>query len=220
MDLLLIKGEVTEQDIHKLAARIAGFHKHTNIIGEKDYLDIQKKFTDLNEEKDFLKNTLGADSSSIISHAMDASARFNEANKNLLLKRLEAGYFRDCHGDLHSRNIFLLQSPQAFDCIEFNDDFRQIDVLNEIAFLCMDMDAFGKKELSDLFLDCYDQLFPTIRTAQDRKLFIYYKSYRANIRAKVNSLRARNAKSEDERKIAIFETEKYLLLMQDYLQML
>jgi hypothetical protein len=113
----------------------------------------------------------------------------------------------------------LLQTPQIFDCIEFNDDYRQIDVLNDIAFLCMDLDAFGRKDLSDLFLDYYDQLSPTIKTAQDRMLFIYYKCYRANIRAKVNSLRARSAKNEDERKIALYETEKYLLLMNAYLQM-
>jgi aminoglycoside phosphotransferase family enzyme len=148
------------------------------------------------------------------------SDRFHEANKNLLAERLKAGYIRDCHGDLHSRNIFLLHTPQVFDCIEFNDDYRQIDVLNDIAFLCMDLDAFGRKDFSDFFLDCYDQLFSTIKTAQDRKLLIYYKSYRANIRAKVNSLRARSAKSEDQKKIALSETEKYLLLMQGYLQML
>jgi len=220
MDLLLKKGEVTDKDMHKLAERIAGFHKVAAIIHEKDVLDIQKKFADLNGEIKYLQNSFGDDSANIIRQAMAISDHFNEKNKNLLAERLKAGYFRDCHGDLHSRNIFLLQTPQAFDCIEFNDDYRQIDVLNEIAFLCMDLDALGRKDLSCLFLDCYDHLFPTLKTAADRKLFIYYKSYRANIRAKVNSLRARSAGNEKEESTALAEVEKYLRLMNEYLQML
>ena len=119
-----------------------------------------------------------------------------------------------------TRNIFLLPSPQPFDCLEFNDDFRQIDVLNDIAFLCMDLDAFGKKDLSDFFLNCYNNLFPSIKTDDDRRLLIYYKSYRANIRAKVNSLRARTAKDDAEKLFALKEADKYLHLMDEYMKVL
>ena len=143
-----------------------------------------------------------------------------EKHHSLLAARLKAGFFRDCHGDLHSRNIFLLATPQPFDCIEFNDDFRQIDVLNEIAFLCMDLDSFGRQDLADLFLKYYNDLFPTMKTVEDQLLFIYYKSYRSNIRAKVNSLRARSAKDERERKNALAESRKYLQLMNSYIKML
>ena len=143
-----------------------------------------------------------------------------ERNKGLLAQRLNAGYFRDCHGDLHSRNIFLLPDPQPFDCIEFNDDIRQIDVLNEVAFLCMDLDAFDRKDLSDLFIEYYNQFFPTMMTDADRRLFVYYKSYRANIRAKVNSLRARSAAGSVEKAKSLSAVSKYLELMDSYLSSL
>jgi aminoglycoside phosphotransferase family enzyme len=113
-----------------------------------------------------------------------------------------------------------LPDPQPFDCIEFNDDFRQIDVLNEIAFLCMDLDAFGKQESADEFFRYYNDLFPAARSEADRKLFLYYKSYRANIRAKVNSLRARSADNEAARRLALAEAGKYLGLMNSYLKTL
>jgi uncharacterized protein len=219
MDLLLVSNKVTESDIQKLAEKIASFHKHTNIIYEKDLLDVQKKFKDLGAEKDYLAGNLNVSSSStIISHAIDVSDTFMEMNKDLLAARLNGGYCRDCHGDLHSRNIFLLPSPQPFDCIEFNDDYRQIDVLNEVAFLCMDLDAFGRQDLSDLFLNCYNDLFPSVKTEEDRKLFIYYKSYRSNIRAKVNSLRSRDAKNDSERRTILSEVDKYLKLMNAYMK--
>jgi aminoglycoside phosphotransferase family enzyme len=140
MDILLLENKVTETDIRKLAEKIAFFHKNTVIIYNKNFLDIQAKFNDLATEKEFLAEQLDMNSKNIISHAIETSDIFISKNKALLAARLKAGFFRDCHGDLHSRNIFLLPSPQPFDCIEFNDDFRQIDILNEVAFLCMDLE--------------------------------------------------------------------------------
>ena len=218
MDVLLMNNKVTGAHIQNLAERIAVFHKKTDIIFQKDILDVQKKFDDLGEESDYLSEHLNANSKTIISNAIATSYGFVQKNKALLDTRLKAGFFRDCHGDLHSRNIFLLPYPQPFDCIEFNDDFRQIDVLNEIAFLCMDLDAFGREDLSDLFLTSYNRLFPSMKTEDDRKLFVYYKSYRSNIRAKVNSLRARNANDDAQRIAALKEADKYLHLMDVYMK--
>jgi aminoglycoside phosphotransferase family enzyme len=220
MDRLLLQNKVNESDIQSLAEKIALFHKRAAIIYKKDILDIQEKFNDLENEKRFLEENFGVSNSDIITHAVKTSDTFLEKNKQLLAQRLNAGYSRDCHGDLHSRNIFLLPEPQPFDCIEFNDDIRQIDVLNDVAFLCMDLDAFDRKDLSDLFIEYYNQFFPTIATDADRQLFVYFKSYRANIRAKVNSLRARSAAVSSERAKTFSAVSKYLGLMDSYLKSL
>jgi len=220
MDSLLLNNKVTHSDIFNLAEKIATFHKNAGVIYQKDFLDVRKMFNDLEAERDYLGNHLNTDSSRIISHAIDISNKFIEANKGLLANRLKIGFFRDCHGDLHSRNIFLLPSPQPFDCIEFNDDYRQIDVLNEVAFLCMDLDAFSRQDLSDLFLKFYNKLFPCMITKEDYRLFVFYKSYRSNIRAKVNSLRARGTKKDVERSLFLVEADKYLHLMSGYIKML
>lgn len=217
MDILLSQNKVSASDIRKLAETIAHFHKNTTIIYENDLMDLQGKFNDLAAEKQFVSENLGPGSGSIIGDAITVSDKFLIDNKDLLAERLRSGFLRDCHGDLHTRNIFLLPAPQLFDCIEFNDEFRQIDVLNEGAFLCMDLDTSGKKDLSDLFIEHYNLLFPSIRTEDERKLFIYYKSYRANIRAKVNSLRARSATDEAEKINALSGAGKYLELMNSYM---
>jgi hypothetical protein len=220
MDILLLQQKVTGHNMQQLAEKIAFFHKKAAIIYKKDILDIQEKFNDLEGESAFLGGQLGKKCSDSIKLAIEISDAFMEKNKELLHARLKAGFFRDCHGDLHSRNIFLLPEPVPFDCIEFNDDFRQIDVLNEVAFLCMDLDAFGRQDLSALFIDYYNNFFPAMKTKEDRSLFIYYKSYRANIRAKVNSLRAKSAAEEDEKTKAISAAEKYLALMESYMRSL
>ena len=216
MDILLIKNKITENEIQRLAKKIASFHQDTLIIYRKDFLDIEEKFRDLAAEKEFLEN-LAAGTGNIISHAVEVSDAFMERSRELLAQRSNKGYFRDCHGDLHSRNIFLLPEPEPFDCIEFNDDFRQIDVLNEVAFLCMDLDAANRRDLSELFIKYYNQFFASMVSDADRSLFIYYKSYRANIRAKVNSLRAKSAANDTDKVNALAAADKYLRLMDGYI---
>ena len=220
MNVLLVNNKVTSTDIRNLAERIAAFHKNTDIVYQKNFLDVQEKFNDLGAEKDFLHEYLNKNNYTIICQAIDMSNVFMERNKKLLADRLKAGFFRDCHGDLHTRNIFLLPSPQPFDCLEFNDDYRQIDVLNEVAFLCMDLDAFGRQDLSDIFINRYNNLFPSMKTDEDRRLFVYYKGYRSNIRAKVNCLRAREAGNDADRKLPLAEADKYLTLMDRYMKAL
>lgn len=218
MDQLLLQHKVSEQDMVLLAEKVASFHKKTAIVSNKNYLDVQEMFNDIAGQTDYLAAELGDKSGKSVSQAIEISNNFLNRHSSLLAQRLNEGFFRDCHGDLHSRNIFLLPSPQPFDCIEFNDDLRQIDVLNEVAFLCMDLDVFGRQDLAATFMKNYNRLFPAMRTDEERSLFVYYKSYRANIRAKVNSLRARTATDETERKKALLAADKYLQLMYGYLQ--
>src|SRR5690606_11844896 len=98
--------------------------------------------------------------------------------------------------------------------------FRRIDVLNEVAFLCMDLEASGRRDLSDLFFECYNRFFPAAFCDADHRLFVYYKSYRANVRAKVNSLSAKSAVNNNDKAKALKFAEKYLLLMDGYISIL
>ena len=66
----------------------------------------------------------------------------------------------------------------------------------------------------------YNKLLPAIETGDDERLFVYYKLYRANVRAKVNSLRARASCDEVATNQLLAEVERYLQLMSDYLRIL
>ena len=64
----------------------------------------------------------------------------SSASATLLDARARDGFVRQCHGDLHLRNIVLLDGrPTLFDAIEFNDEIACIDVLYDLAFLLMDL---------------------------------------------------------------------------------
>jgi aminoglycoside phosphotransferase family enzyme len=216
MDKLLIAHKVSATDIKNLAGKISSFHQQCDIIQSKPAANLQELFNDLNTQKGFLGSRLFCNS--LIENAIEASNNFINNNAVLFQRRMQNGFVRDCHGDLHSRNIFFMPEPQPFDCIEFNDDFRKIDVLSEIAFLCMDLETFGRQDLADLFVAHYQSLYPAMQTKEDKLLFVYYKAYRANIRAKVNSLRAISAATTAQKKFALDEVYKYLLLMNDYMR--
>lgn len=217
MNLLLQNNKVGSEDILRLAKKIADFHWKAQVIYQKDIYSIQKEFNDLATIKTFLIYDLNTEQTEIIDRALSFSNNFIRDNSDFLNSRIKAGFFRDCHGDLHSRNIFLLPEPQPFDCIEFNDDLRQIDILNEIAFLCMDLDFFGRDDLSGLFLKHYTNLSGLVDLQRDESLFNYYKLYRANVRAKVNGLRAKDADTEDKKRAAMLELGRYLQMMNNYL---
>ncbi len=218
MDLLLENNLVAEDDIKSIALRMAMFHQRTKPILDKEHIYAANKFSDIKKESAFLSKHLGSWACDLLKKLVLQSDNFLKTNNQFLQSRIENGYYRDGHGDLHSRNIFLIPEPVIFDCIEFDKDYRMIDVLNEIAFLCMDLDAFDKPELSDLLLNHYCKLIPLSLDHSSHQLFIYYKGYRANVRAKVNSLRAKSAKNDDELKKALEESKKYLLLTEQYMK--
>ncbi|MEN8688452.1 MAG: AAA family ATPase [Desulfuromonadales bacterium] len=97
------------------------------------------------------------------------------------------GFIRECHGDLHLANMAWLDGqPLLFDCIEFNENLRWIDVVNEIAFLAMDLDDREQTELGWVFLNRYLHETGDYRGVS---LLNFYKTYRAMVRAKVTGLR-------------------------------
>lgn len=219
MDILLQQHKVTNEDMVQLAEKIADFHRSAQIIIPTNVLDIEDKFRDIGNEANWLAENINQEAATVIKHCITVSDAFMERKRNLLTARSKAGFFRDGHGDLHSRNIFLLPQPVPYDCIEFNDEYRQMDVLNDVAFLCMDLEAFDMPQLATIFMATYNQVFPCMQTPADEKLFVYYKAYRANIRAKVNSLRARSLTGV-ARKTALTDAAKYIALMHGYMQQL
>lgn len=75
------------------------------------------------------------------------TAAAHDAARPLLDQRRAEGYVRRCHGDLHLGNILLEQGrPVFFDCIEFNDELSEIDVLYDLAFLLMDLDFRRRRD--------------------------------------------------------------------------
>jgi aminoglycoside phosphotransferase family enzyme/predicted kinase len=104
----------------------------------------------------------------------------------LLDRRRAEGKVRRCHGDLHLRNICVLDGkPVLFDCLEFSDEFASIDVLYDLAFLLMDLDHRGHAQAANLVLNRYLDLTGDDDGLAAMPLFL---SLRAAIRAHVTAI--------------------------------
>ncbi|MDZ4403593.1 AAA family ATPase [Prosthecobacter sp.] len=152
---------------------------------------------------------------SLSQHALDAIAlytrEFFTRQSALLDSRLHDGWIRDCHGDLHLDHIHL--SPEAvriYDCIEFNTDFRCIDVACDIAFLAMDLDFNDRPDLSRHIVERFAVL---LEDSGMKPLMDFYKCYRACVRGKVESMHA-NAET-----VADAEKQSSLQLARRYFQL-
>lgn len=189
MDILLKKNVVSSADIQNIAFQMAAFHQRTDKINpEKHPVNrIHEKFADLKSVQYIIAEHIGEEDALFIDELVKFSSTFINKYARHFDERAERGYIVDGHGDLHSKNIFLLEAPVIFDCIEFNDDFRRLDVLNDIAFLCMDLDSIQQTTFSKLFLETYTQKNPCIHSEADCHIFNYYKMYRANVRLKVGT---------------------------------
>ncbi|MFH1604932.1 MAG: AAA family ATPase, partial [Pseudomonadota bacterium] len=125
--------------------------------------------------------------------------------------RKRDGWVRECHGDLHLGNIALLDGvPTPFDALEFNPDLRWTDVMNDIAFLAMDLFDHGLPRLARRFLNAnleYTGDYAGVRVLR------YYLVYRALVRAKVSCLRVQQPGiAAQEQNSAEHEVSRHLLL--------
>ncbi|MCL4798813.1 MAG: AAA family ATPase [Burkholderiales bacterium] len=102
-------------------------------------------------------------------------------------ERKAGGFVRECHGDLHLGNIALVDgAPTPFDCIEFNADLRWIDVMNEVAFLVMDL---LDHRLDPAAHRCLNAYLEATGDYGGLGVLRYYLVYRAMVRAKVACIR-------------------------------
>jgi uncharacterized protein len=111
--------------------------------------------------------------------------RFLREHLELFAERINAGFIRECHGDLHLRNICRWHDKTLlFDCIEFNEPFRFVDTMYDVAFAVMDLEARGRKDLANRFLNTYAEQSGDWAGLQVLPLYLSRQAY---VRAKVTS---------------------------------
>ena len=133
----------------------------------------------------------------------------------LLDRRRAAGKVRHCHGDLHLRNICLIDGkPTLFDCLEFDESLASIDVLYDLAFLLMDLEHRGLGYFANRVLNRYLD-----RSDEDDGLAAvpFFLSLRAAIRAHVTATAldqaapgGANAKMADDARRYLDLSERFL----------
>ncbi|MEJ2161830.1 MAG: phosphotransferase [Robiginitalea sp.] len=218
MDLLVAQDRVSGQVMEELAKVLAQFHLEANkVLNSETWEDLYEEFEDISGVRPFLESTYGVQTGALILEINQWVYDFLHKVEQRIEERKQKGFVVDGHGDLHCRNIFLLDRPVIFDCIEFNESFRTLDMLNEVAFLCMDLERFGRTDLARIFINQYQVLAGVFENETDQQLFLYYKMYRANVRIKVHCLhQLEGTGTSKENKQELDLIGRYLELFKDY----
>src|SRR6266567_1482679 len=187
---LLEKNLVGEKEINRVISTLHRFYQAETPTPEIEQWGTPEKLkisTDENfaQVEPFIGKTISFAAFEAIRHYAN---QFYVVNESLFHERIQQHRVLDCHGDLHLDHVHL--TPEAttiFDCIEFNDRFRFIDIANDLAFLAMDFDFKGRSDLANLLLQTAACEFqdPEMLNVSD-----FYKCYRAFVRGKVESIQA------------------------------
>ncbi|MBD2312359.1 AAA family ATPase [Desertifilum sp. FACHB-1129] len=181
------KNELTEELMQRLGQVVAEFHGKS---ATNDYIrsfgqvsQIREAFDQNYEQSQ--KYIGGPQTQQWFDQTQDYSDRFFAERQDLFESRIQNHRIRECHGDLHARNISLWQDKIVlFDCIEFNEPFRFVDVMYDVAFAVMDLEARGRQDLGNAFLNTYIEQTGDWEGLQ---LLPLYLSRQAYVRAKVTS---------------------------------
>lgn len=185
MDALLKKNLVTEEMVRQIAEILVEFHQKAvtspEITREGGIEAVIKNTSENFEQTEKYFGIIITPET--YERIKNYTENFIKNNRSLFLKRMHEGRVRDCHGDLHSNHIcFTDRGICIYDCIEFIDRLRYTDTAADIAFLAMDLDHFGRADLSQIFIDTYVE---KSGDSELLKLLNFYKCYRAYVRGKV-----------------------------------
>jgi aminoglycoside phosphotransferase family enzyme len=200
MTRLLEEGKVDKEIVDRMAKIIAEFHKKAGTCKTGEFGSLQTVGTNWKENfdqsKEFVGETISQESYRLIHEKVGS---FMKQNAVFFAKRVAENKVKECHGDIHSGNIFVADKIYIFDAIEFNERFRICDVASEVAFLAMDLDFKDRRDLSSFFVERY------VEYSGDKeleKLLSFYKCYRAYVRGKVVSFRLNDPDVNEKEKAA------------------
>jgi len=213
---LVEAGEVAPAQMMSIARLVAEFHgkaargPQIDACGSRGSIRANWE-ENFRQVSPFLGETLSRTDLALVRDWVD---RFLVQNEELFRARVEAGFIRECDGDLHLGNICLTDQICIFDCIEFNERFRYIDTAADIAFLLMDLEFAGRPDLGRAFLEAYREATGDLGLDP---LLNFYKGYRAFVRGKVKSFLLREPGIPAERLVpAKAAASRYFQLARGY----
>ncbi|MCU1718760.1 AAA family ATPase [Pseudomonas sp. 5P_3.1_Bac2] len=210
------RGELTSAHIDALAKQIADFHATTPAVPSSHVLasptaimaPMRQNFEQI---RAMLSDAADLQQLEALEHWTEASYARLEP---LLAKRAENGAIRECHGDIHLGNATLLDEQVVlFDCIEFNEPFRLIDIASDAAFLIMDLEDRGLKTHARRFLNAWLEHTGDYPALQ---LMNFYKAYRALVRAKVALFSLAHQTDAVQKAVTLRQYRNYANLAESY----
>ncbi len=215
LDRLLETGELSGEQMDAIADLVARFHLSGAAVS-RERGHAQQVCEPARDNFRHIEGLRGTSLPPVFNDLNDWNSAACRRLGSAMEERRRGGWIRECHGDLHLANMAWDDgAPVIFDCIEFNEDFRWIDLMSEVAFLFMDLHARGSGGLGWRFLNRY---LEHTGDYEGLRLFGFYLVYRAMVRAKIAALRSQQLPQGREKDAAEEEFLRYLKLADSFSQ--
>jgi uncharacterized protein len=184
---LFAEGKLGESQLEELGREVAQYHAKTET---NDYIrsfgEVPQVRAAFDENYEQTEKYIGGPQTQLQFDETKAyTEKFFAEQVELFQQRIQDNCIRECHGDLHLRNICLWQDKiWLFDCIEFNEPFRFVDVMFDVAYAVMDLSAQQRPDLSNAYLNTYVEQTGDWEGLQILPIYLIRQSY---VRAKVTS---------------------------------
>ncbi len=218
LDKLLDENRLLPDHIDDLAKVIANFHTSLKPAGmDTDFGNIDQIRYPVMENFDQIKPETGEhDLVNTLSDLKQWSSDQLLKMDKVFLQRKQQGFIRECHGDMHLSNMVLIDNKVTiFDCIEFNESFRWIDVFSDIAFVLMDLDFRKRNDLSNRLLNDY---LENTGDYGGLEILRFYCIYRSMVRAKVADIQRKQTQDILFRKELTQKLYDHVSLAENYRQ--
>ena len=205
LDHVCERGELRPAHLSDLATTLVAFHEAADRappdtrFGQPEQVmaPVLDNFTDLAR---MLQASPEADALARLARLQTRTqAQFQQLGPLMLARKL-GGLVRECHGDLHLANLVLINGRvRLFDCLEFNEDLRWIDVASDIAFTYIDLLEHGQPGLANWFVN---EVASHSGDYPSALLLRFYAVYRCLVRAKVAAIRAKQQHADTSEVLA------------------
>ncbi len=201
------KNPLNPKELSNLSSYIHKVHSSCEVCSDFDTSVLKRKLNQAFELKNLISSKIGNTSIKFLQEVIASSNRFLEAYKDIFKERVKQQFIRQVHGDLHLGNIFLQDEHiNLIDCIEFEDDYINIDVLDDVSAILVDFDFYNRSEDATTLVTQYAMCFEN--SPLDLKLLNYYKLLRAITRFSAAILR--------KDKPSLVKAKKYYTLTKQY----
>ncbi|GAB1541757.1 bifunctional aminoglycoside phosphotransferase/ATP-binding protein [Scytonema sp. NUACC21] len=182
------QGKLTEELVEELGRVVAQYHATKTVTNDyiRSFGEVEQVRAAFDENYEQTEKYIGGPQTR---EQFEETKRYTDAffieRRELFQNRIQNNQIRECHGDLHLGNICLWQDKLwLFDCIEFNEPFRFVDVMFDIAYAVMDLEAQQRIDLSNAYLNTYLEMTGDWEGLQVLPIYLSRQSY---VRAKVTS---------------------------------
>jgi uncharacterized protein len=210
---LVKQGQPVEDHLVSIAETLARFHARAargrSIDASATVDAITARWQENLDELDRHASTVLRRES--IDEVQRLARQFISGRALLFAQRITDGRIVDGHADLLADDIFCMpEGPVLLDCLEFDDLLRYVDGIDDAAFLAMDLEFLGRKDLGEFFLDQYRRL---AGDTAPPALKDFYIAYRAVVRAKVDCVRVEQGHTD-----AVADAQRHIDIALEHLR--